>query len=239
MSEITNVKAIVLESKNYKEKDKLLTLFTLEQGVIFAIIKSVKNMNAKLSMAKEIFCFGDFTLTQKGQFNIVTSVNVLETFFDITKDFDRYNLGCQVLNINKTICNQNESNKLLFIETLKCLKHLTYDNSINPKYIFLKFLIKIFNLSGYSFNYEKCNSCGGHFINKYFDYTRGEIVCNHCKTMNCVEVDNATLSAIKILGSYEYEKLSNIKLAKDSENKALKILCNNFENKFDRKIIIN
>ena len=43
--EDTKVKAIVLDSKDYKDKDKLVTLFTLENGLVSAVAKSVKSSN--------------------------------------------------------------------------------------------------------------------------------------------------------------------------------------------------
>lgn len=235
MTELTNVKAIVIDSKNYKEKDKLLTLFTLEKGVIFANLKGVKSLNAKLSMAKEIFCFADYIYSTNGQINTITTASIVETFFDITKDYDRYNCGCNILSIIKTVCNEGEPNKMLFIETLHALKSLAYSN-INEQYVLLKFLINTFSISGYDIKFDKCNSCGGEFVKKYFDFSSGGIVCNSCKSYNSVELENVTLSALRLISENSYDKLANIKLAKNSEQKALKLLCENFENKFDKKL---
>ena len=62
------VKGIVISSKDYKDNDKLLTLFTLEKGIVFAKIVGVKKPNAKLKAVKELFCFAEFDLARKGDF---------------------------------------------------------------------------------------------------------------------------------------------------------------------------
>ena len=67
MSE-TKVKAIVLGGIDYKEKDKLVNLFTLEKGIVTVVFKSVKSPNAKLKSAKEMFSFGDFIYVE-GKYN--------------------------------------------------------------------------------------------------------------------------------------------------------------------------
>ena len=55
-------KAIVLGGTNVKEKDRLVDLFTLEQGRKLVSMRGVRGEKAKLKMAKEPFCFGEFVL---------------------------------------------------------------------------------------------------------------------------------------------------------------------------------
>ena len=57
-----NVKAIVIKSNDRKEKDKNILLFSLEQGKIWATLKGVKSPNAKMKIAQNPFCFGEFIL---------------------------------------------------------------------------------------------------------------------------------------------------------------------------------
>ena len=46
---------IVLSAVNYGESDKILNIFTLEQGVVSAKIKGVKKAGAKLRFSAEPF----------------------------------------------------------------------------------------------------------------------------------------------------------------------------------------
>ena len=77
------IKAIVLSSVDYKEKDKLVTLFSLENGVVTATLK----------FAKEPFCFGDFYISAK----TITNVDVEDSFYDLTKDIDKFYVACAIL----------------------------------------------------------------------------------------------------------------------------------------------
>ena len=58
--------AIVLQSIDYKDNDKLLTLFSPTLGRITAGAKGVKKQKAKLSFAAQPFCFAEYVLAEKG-----------------------------------------------------------------------------------------------------------------------------------------------------------------------------
>jgi len=57
------VRGIVLKASDYKDDDKLLRLYTLEQGKIGAVMRGVKKAKARLKIASQIFCFGEYLLT--------------------------------------------------------------------------------------------------------------------------------------------------------------------------------
>ena len=95
----TKVKALVLGGTNVKEKDKLITLFTLENGKISASMKGVRGDKAKLKSAKEPFCFGDFIIEEGKAGYIITTVDIIDNFFELTKNIDKYYEGCAILDI--------------------------------------------------------------------------------------------------------------------------------------------
>ena len=111
--EETKVKGIVLGGIDYKEKDMLISLFSLEQGVISIVFKGVKSPKAKLKSAKEVFSFGDFIYS--GANKIVTSADIIENFYEITKDIKKYYVACAMLNAVKAVLPQGEPNPQIFL----------------------------------------------------------------------------------------------------------------------------
>lgn len=223
-------RAIVLSSIDYKEKDKLVSLFSLEYGKITAKLKSVKAFNAKLKFAKEPFCFGEFIIQKPA--NVISSVEVIDTFYDVTKSLEKFYNACAVVEIVKKVIQEGETNQPLFVSTLKTLSTICYENK--QDYALAKFMVEILEAMGYQFTLDKCSECGQGFINKkWLNLDYGEIVCNACKSQNCVEISNKCHSALKILKNTEYEKLKTINLAKGSEKECLEILTLNFKNRFN------
>lgn len=222
----TKVKGIVLGGVNVKEKDKLVHLYTLEQGKMTVSFKGVRGDRAKLKSAKELFCFGEYELAGNGNINIVTSCEIIDNFYNLSKDIERYYEACAILDIvNKVAV---ESSPPLFIEIIKALKCLCYEKAAKY-YVVDKFFLSYFNLSGYHFLSDRCSSCGARLGKAYFNYDVGELVCPACRTQSCDAVSEPALSAMKILEQTEYDSLSSVKLGGQGEIQAFHILSKNFE----------
>ena len=232
--ETLKVKALVLSSCDYKEKDKLVTLFTLENGVMTCILKSVKSVTAKFKYAKEPFCFGEFLISMPSK--VITGVEIESTFFEITKNIDKFYIACAILETLKSVLVAGEKNPPLFVESLKAIGAIAYNN-INDKYVLIKFLLSIFDGMGYKLGYDACSVCGQKFSGKrYINLDFGEVVCTGCKTANCLEISPRTTTTFKILSNTDYDNLSTIKLSNGSDDEALNVLNINFDRRFNKKL---
>ena len=230
------IRAIVIGGKDYKEKDKQIVLFSLEKGKINAILRGVKSPNAKLKFAKELFCFGDYIIVDGKAGSVITSCEPIDTFFDITKNYENYACGAMILEIVNCVTVYNEPNPALFLECLKALKILAYED-VKPEYVAVKFLVSIFEGLGYQLSLNKCSCCGGPFVNKRFlNLDSGEITCLGCKAPNSIEITSVVHSVLRILSSTDYEKLHTLQLAENSEKQTLNILLQNFEQRFSKKL---
>ena len=240
MAEI-KVKGIVLGGINYKEKDKLLHIFTLEKGLITCKLVGVLSANAKLKSVKEPFCFAEFNLNFKPseKENIiytVTSANVIESFYSIVADIEKFYAGCAILEIIKKVAPVEMANEPLFIESLKALKCIAFED-IDPEIVLAKFLISIFEAMGYALSLDKCAICGDNFVGKrYFNLDSGEIVCFSCRSFNWQEISNLTHACLRLIAQTDYENLHNLKLKKEGIENALDLLKSNFENRFETSL---
>lgn len=217
------VSAIVLSSRDYKEKDKLVELLTLEQGLKTVVLKGVKNANAKFKFAKEPFCFGEFVLSGKNQIQVVTSANMIESFFDLTQNYDRYIVGCKILGLISIFLEKYQINSDFFLLVLKTLRELTY-SQVDEKMIMCAFLTKAFDQIGYKINVSNCASCGSPFMGQiYLNADTCEIVCQNCRTFFSVPISPACHNAIKILSKCEIDSMNTIKISEDVLGDVMKI----------------
>lgn len=239
MAELT-VKGIVLGGINYKEKDKLLNIFTLEKGLITCKLVGVLSSKAKLKSVKEPFCFAEFILSSKSNnencIYTITSAVIIESFYKLVEDIDKFYFGCAILEIIKKIAPVGVANEALFIESLKALKILAFEE-IMPEIVLNKFLITIFEAMGYALSLDKCAVCGDNFVGKrYFNLDSGEIVCFSCRSYNWQEISNLTHACLRLIAQTPYENLKNLKLKKEGVASALNLLKNNFENRFETSL---
>ena len=230
----TKVKAIVLKGNNNKDKDKLLHLYTLEQGKMIVSMRGVRGEKAKLKSAKEIFCFGEFVIEQSKNTNIVTAVDIIDNFYDLSKDIEKYYEGCAILDIVDNMF--QEINPPLFVNIIKAIKTLCYDK-VKKYYVLDKFLIEIFSAMGYSFLTENCSSCKAKLSSRYFNLEIGEIVCPSCKTMTCIPISDACYSSLRLLNNTPYERLVTLKLGGNGEVQAFDLLSKNYQWRTGYKVI--
>lgn len=235
MEEIT-VQGLVLGGVTYKEKDKILTVYTLEKGLISCKLVGALNAKAKLKNVKEPFCFAELNLASKSaDFYTITSANIIDTFYPIIEDIDNYFYGCAILEILKKV-GQTFSNQPLFLETLKALKAIAYDK-IDAKVVLCKYLISIFQAMGYALSLDKCAVCGDRFLGKrFFNSASGEIVCFSCKMLNAEEISPLTHATLRLIALTDYENLKNLKAKKEGLNCALSLLTENFELRFETSL---
>ena len=224
----TKVKGLVVGAKDFKEKDKLVELYTLEEGKLTVSMKWVRGEKAKMKFAKEVFCFGEFVLENTKGLSVVSQVEIIDNFFALTKDITKFYEASDIIDIIKKTAG-GQANPQLFIEVIKALKTLCYENA-KSLYVLDKFLLSIFQAMGYSFLTNKCASCSAALKDiRYFNLAVGEIVCPSCKNGSCISVSPSCFSALKILDNTDYEKLATLRLATSSEVEAFHLLQKNFE----------
>ena len=228
-------KAIVLSSKDSKEKDKEVLLFSVEKGKVYAKFKGVKNQKSKLKAGKEVFTFGDFFIEEGKSGNIVTGVNIIDSFANMASDVDKYFEACSIFDMIKSLP-VIESCPKLFVSTIKALKVLNYEKT-QKNVVFFKFLIDFFENNGFNFDFTRCCSCNAKLTGKKFiNPDVGEIVCSHCKQNTYIEIDESIVSAINILKSTDYDFLPSVKIPEVVARNLLTFLARNFEWRFNAKI---
>jgi len=227
-------KGIVISSKDYKDKDKIATIFSLEKGLINVVLKSVKSFKAKLKIAKEPFCFGEFLVVNKNGNNLLIDCNIIDTFHNLSQDIDKYIEASAIFSIIKDINAYGRQDVALFLETLTAFKCLAYESP--PKsFVLIKFLIKIFETMGYKLNLHNCAICGDNFFGKkFFCLDTGEICCIACKPLNCIEISPKIHTILRIISNTEYSNLSTLKF---DINDTLNLLELNYKLRFNREIL--
>ena len=84
------IKGVVIKAIDYKDSDKLVTIFSAEKGLIKARVRGVKKDKAKLAFAVQPFAFVEYLMSERNGFYTVINASSIDQFFGITADFDSY-----------------------------------------------------------------------------------------------------------------------------------------------------
>ena len=194
------VNALMLRGVDYKDNDKMLTLYTLEKGLMGAGIRGVKKANAKLKFASQPFCFAEYVLNVTGDRATVTSATEIESFYDLRLNFLSYYCAT-VISEFLLKCAQEEGDEALFMLAINCVKRLNFEQN-NQKRVVAEFIFKALAIIGYAIRCESCAKCGipaslGEYA--YFDFNTGELLCEDCAELGATRILSATADGLQSL----------------------------------------
>lgn len=223
------LKGIVLGGTAFGENDKILNIFTLEQGVLSAKIKGVKKAGAKLKFASEPFCFAEFLLAKKGEMRTVTGASLIDSFYPLREDIGKYFCAGAVLEFVKKFYRENIVSAEGFFLVIETLKEISYGDR-SAKEVLIRFLFSALKENGYALFIDSCACCKNQVHGRvFFDYRRGSFYCENCFDGVGREMNLSTLEGLQTVmrgGSVDGE----------IEVKILRLLNFYIENRAEEKI---
>ena len=185
--------AIVLRYANYRDNDRMLTLFSPTQGRIEALARGCRKPRSPILNASEMFALGDFELYQKGAHLTVISANLIETFYPLRQDFDRLAVGTYLLGVAESFIQPGVPAQELFMLLLHTLSRLTFsDQPWRP--LVAGFLLHLSSSEGFKPRLMHCVHCGKRLAETeatWFDHTEGGLTCRDCHLQSHTPVSAA------------------------------------------------
>lgn len=177
--------AIVLRHADYREHDRMLTLFSPTLGRVEALCRGCKKMGSPLLNCSEWFAFGEYVLyTGKGRMTVV-SCNLTESFYPLRSDWDKLKYATYMLSVCEAMVQPNEANVYLFTLLCRSLSRLCYQE--RPALaVTAAFLLHGAAISGYRPRLSHCVKCGRRLEEReirHFDPEDGGLVCPECSEM--------------------------------------------------------
>ncbi len=197
--------AIVLQSIDYKDNDKLLTLFSPTLGKITAGARGVKKPKAKLGFAAQPFCFAEYVLAERGGRYTVTGAYLHESFFSLRYDIVRFYAACAAAEICLAILYENDGYENLFVGLIECLKALALAEEDCAEAVICFSLIAL-RESGYPLDLGFLEECEGDIGERlWFDFADGRFTTFD----RCAQGERASVStyhALRKCAGLNYEE---------------------------------
>lgn len=225
------IKGIVINSKDYGEKDKLVELFSLELGKIIVKLKGCKMPTSKLKFAYQPFCFAEFVLHKQGDFFTVINATLIDSFFDLSENSQNYFNSSILLEVASCCSFGEESYYYVFLNLLNSLKLICYEN-VNAKLVVVKFMLNILKQLGYAMAFDVCKQCKMPFTNGInLDVNTGEIVCDNCTPIYSIKISKVAFNNLRLIDKFSYDEICNFKIKEEVLKEILSVLITNFENR--------
>jgi len=158
MAQITT-NAIVVRRADYRENDRMITLFSPTMGRIDALCRGCRRQKSPLMAASELFCAGEYVLYQTSDRATVVSCQVEDTYYGLRSDYERLSHGMYALELCAAAIQPAQENERLFMLLLRSLAHLCYGD-VPPRRVTAVFLMGMTSLLGFRPQVGRCARCG-------------------------------------------------------------------------------
>lgn len=184
---LTEVKGLIIRTTDIRESDRMLTIYTEEQGIVSALARGVRSVKSRLMSSTTQFCYASFVLYGQGDKLWVKEAELIDNFFDLRNSIEGLALAGYISEVLCHVATAEGDRELLrlALNSLYAISRGTHPlNRI--KAVFEMRLASILGFMPEVVHCRGCNATEGEF---YFDIMAGAIECYACheeNSGNCV-----------------------------------------------------
>jgi len=177
--------AINIRSYNLSEADKIVVMYSKEQGIIRCVAKGIKKTNSKLGGRMDLLIANKLLLSKGRNLDIICQAEGVDNFKELRQDITKlsYAIYCAELIEHFGMENDSNSEKIysLFFNLLKNMSSAQGDNVVII--LVLNFQLKLMEYTGYAVELDNCVRCNDRINDEMFVFCHesGGIVCSSCK----------------------------------------------------------
>ena len=215
---------IVTRYVNYRESDRILSIFTIDKGRIDAKARGCRKPKSPLVNVCQPFVFGEFEIFSGKERNTINDCEIKETFYPIREDYERFSIGSVMLRLCHDAAMENEPNEALFSLLYHSLSFLAYGQS-DPKDLFCCFLVRFLDAIGYRPAVTVCAQCGRDIrSDAVVRFTpRGGAACNACSQYG-EPISKTALEGMRRMLIMENAEMDKVKLSERIRKEILRHL---------------
>ena len=144
---------IILNCRDYKEADRLYTIYTKDYGKLILRAQGVKKINSKLAGHLEPINKSDLFIAEAKGFAKIGGAQIIDSYLNIKKDLQKISIANQLLAIVDNLITGEQKDYHIFILLSDYLNWLN-NNKVN-ELINRSFIIKLLDQLGYQPDYSK------------------------------------------------------------------------------------
>lgn len=208
---------IVLRASNYRENDKMLTLFSRDYGKIDALARGCRKPTSSLLSSSDVLCCSEISFNVKDGRHYIIGAEPRTNFYDIRKNMKALMTSLLLVEIVERNIVHEEPNRSLFALLSGCLYALANGDSYRKVLSFFTF--KLFESQGERPPLSECVICGKPSVNR-INIKAGGAVCADCEGM---DVDASCLENISRIYATKSKDILNTDIPVNDEFYSLSI----------------
>jgi len=232
--------AIVIQSVDFGERDKLVTFLTKRYGKVKGIAKGAKNSKKRFPGTLEIFSYVNLMFFEKENLGLarIESLSLIEPFSKIHESIEKVTYASYFAELVNEMVGEREENRAIFALLTYFLRLLNREK-ISEDYLRI-FEVRLLTLLGYQPQLEKCLICkvelGPDTLN-WFSLKKGGVICPKChRGIEDIPISLGTSRILKAARNYPLSKIRRIKFTAQASKESRQVLSNFVEYQLGKRL---
>ncbi len=194
---------IVLGARNWGEADKVMTVFTREQGLLRAAAFGCRRPRSPLAGAMQMFVHADLQIAEGTRLETIKTASVRAHHAKISLDLTALAYATFAAEVIREFLPEGVSDEGFFDR----LTHiLTAFETRNPRVTALAAVLQTLAAAGLQQSYERCLHCGAPITDDAFFLTReGGALCADCRMEGAQDFPAELRELLLGLESFDWE----------------------------------
>ncbi len=206
-----SVEGIVILSREYKDADKSLVIFTKDRGRMSFVARGVRRLNSKNRSSTDLLVNGEYQLSKGKAYYILNQGQVIEGFMGIRKDLLKTSVAMTITVFLNDVLVDNMVQKEVYELLNWTFKRL--GTTKDPKFLLRYFLIKSILYLGHQPRLNSCNICNKKNQNYFYQFSEGNLICENCNREGFF-VESDLIKLYKILETDNFDILKTFVITK-------------------------
>lgn len=228
-------KGVVIKTQDYKENDKLVWLFTEENGKVSSIARGAKRSRSKFLSITLPLCYGEYVYYKGRGLANLQEGKIINSFQGLLDNLEKLTYSTYICELIDIALIEGESNKWLFKEFVTTLYLLNTD-ALDYELLVRSFELKLLKATGYGLNLDYCAICKKKItVSNYISLSYYGGVCEECERIHGLYISKGTYNALRFLCNTPSDKIYKLNLSdeikKEIEKVTTFIISNNYSKK--------
>ena len=175
------LEAVVLRHSDWGEADRLLVLYTRQQGKVRAIAKGARKVTSRKAGHIEPFTHVTLQLAKGRDLLIVTQADTVDAFLDLRDDLMKTSYAAYIVELLDRFTYEEEgANPALFRALRESLERI--EKETDPWLPVRYYEMRLLDHLGFRPQLFACANCGREIVaeDQFFSFSAGGVICPRC-----------------------------------------------------------
>ncbi|SDW14034.1 DNA replication and repair protein RecO [Marininema mesophilum] len=214
---LTKIEGVVLRTRDYGESNKIVTIFTREQGKFAVMARGAKKPKSRLGAATQPFTLGFFLCFSGSGMGTITQAEILESHVHLRSDLLYTAYAAYWVKYLDNMIQEKEPAPLLYELLLSMLNRL--EAGVDPEILSRIFELRVLESAGYRPHLDRCVSCRGTEEPFAFSVQMGGILCSNCfyRDPHRIPLSSASARILKQLQRMTPDRLGQVQVREETQ----------------------